>query len=780
MTPEALARLFRKDLTPGDVHVDVPGQRGGKGRRKQIADALRSVLALKSNTAHDARGRFAVSMSSTGSGFQAEITHPGGKTSTAETREHKGQHILTLVHVDEAHRGQGAGHALVSALNEKVGGPLRSSGLYSPAGKRFVTALQRQGHVTETDRGEHLIHIKKTDPGLYVARKITPACEAKLRAWCPGLDEDPHVTVLFSTKTIPWSPDVTPLTVPRSQFLGFQVLGQDRAWVLRFECAALQSRWAAAVSAGAAVTYESMQPHLTLNYTGPDAPITVPPFDLEFGPEVTGPLKTDVFKFDLEALAEAVHDSWCAHCEDPSDPHNIPYAQLSEKAKQVDRDAVLAVLRIAKADKPGQVHGAGGKYVAGSGAKKSPLHETAQFHAQVQALLEPKAPEKPMPVKPVMFTGKEGNIGKFQQKLVDQLDEAHASGNPQAVANIKLPLSASKVVKDYQKALLEHQGSELKPQYVVPVIKPKLPKPATNTEAVAAKIAGKATPHPMPALPQAPAVDTKFPADQQALFKTKVAQLQSAYQSKNPVEAIQAIPAYSPAVQTYKAQLLNTAQGWENSKPAPTLEVGQSINSLKIVSHSGAEPIKKFPERKHEDFNVAARDYRQSLTTEEKKALNSYQGGGYHEMNSTLRSNPGAGTAQHEALDRVLGGASFPHDTHVIRNFSADGLPAKAKGLVGKIIEDPAYMSSSLRGSFASNASVSLHLNVPAGSKALYLNHAYSGNGTDAYEHEVLLARRTRWRVDSVEMVNGKTVIHAHVLPVSQQPSVMKYAKHYG
>jgi len=45
-----------------------------------------------------------------------------------------------------------------------------------------------------------------------------------------------------------------------------------------------------------------------------------------------------------EALAAAVHESWLQH--NPNDKaHGVPYAELAEDAKTVDRDAVKVVLR---------------------------------------------------------------------------------------------------------------------------------------------------------------------------------------------------------------------------------------------------------------------------------------------------------------------------------------------------------------------------------------------------------------------------------------------------
>jgi hypothetical protein len=139
------------------------------------------------------------------------------------------------------------------------------------------------------------------DPGLYVARALTPACDAKLREWAqeeglPPLDANLHVTIVHSRRAFPWLAEEDTLVVPQRDFLGWQRLGTDRAVVLKLRSPSLQARWKGARRHGATWDYPAYTPHVTLYYNGPlPEEFNTPPFPLEFGPEVAGPRGTDVF-----------------------------------------------------------------------------------------------------------------------------------------------------------------------------------------------------------------------------------------------------------------------------------------------------------------------------------------------------------------------------------------------------------------------------------------------------------------------------------------------------
>lgn len=147
--------------------------------------------------------------------------------------------------------------------------------------------------------------------GLYVARRLLNAAE--LQAWwktvhpdgtAPVVDPDSHLSVAYSsTRPDDFTPDSNPVEVPASGIIGFDILGKDRALVLKVRSADLDSRFRALQSAGATSSHPSYTPHVTLCYIPegaapldvPDAYPQLPNFSLKFGPEISGPLHGNVF-----------------------------------------------------------------------------------------------------------------------------------------------------------------------------------------------------------------------------------------------------------------------------------------------------------------------------------------------------------------------------------------------------------------------------------------------------------------------------------------------------
>jgi hypothetical protein len=352
---------------------------------------------------------------------------------------------------------------------------------------------------------------------------------------------------------------------------------------------------------------------------------------------------------------------------------------------------------------------------------------------------------------------------------LDHIKELHDKGDLAGLKALKTPPTVpSSVTVAYKTEAIASLEGQLKGS----TVHFKAPEVVIDTTpSPLASAAGKK--HPMPALPPAPAVDTKYPVDQQELFKKKVKALQDAYNAPDPAGALANIPVYAPSLQTYKGELLAKVNAWEASKPFKAADVGETVSTLKVVGKSLNTPGPRadFPQVQHEHLNKAAAQYRAALPGPQAQALSSYQGSGYSSINSHLRSG-GAATEKIRNLDKALGNAVLDRDLRVIRNFGSklhEG--QKGKSLLGRIIEDPAFMSTSLHGSFGSYANTSLHLNVPKGTRGLYLN---SQGSTSAYEYEVLLPRNTRYHVDHVEYKNGQLVIKATVLPPHQQTGWVK------
>lgn len=278
-------------------------------------------------------------------------------------------------------------------------------------------------------------------------------------------------------------------------------------------------------------------------------------------------------------------------------------------------------------------------------------------------------------------------------------------------------------------------------------------------------------------LPEAPAVKTGIPEDQVKLYTDKIAKIKAAAYLSDPIASIDAIPGQSSSINAYKNAVKAAVFEHQGQK---VKEIGDTVASLKLVGTGEPLYAAKFPTRVHKDFAQEAWEWRQALPTAEKGSLSSYQGSGHSSVNYNLRhlgnkqDVSGLETATKiKNLDSIFEKASLPMDTLVIRNIgNVEQLQLSAHTLVGHVVQDPAFMSSSLNGSFGAGLPVSLHLNVPKGSKALYLT---SSGGPSANEHEVVIARRSLFRIDKVETTTGGyyskiVVIHASMLPRHLQP----------
>lgn len=163
----------------------------------------------------------------------------------------------------------------------------------------------------ETARG-WLPHHAAQEPvqGLYIGRQLTN--DDVWREWAasvglPPLDENLHVTVLYSSVATELPLAVAKVEISPDAITHIDHLGKDNALVVHFEAPELQARWQEAMDAGAVTSYDSFKPHMTLFYDENKAwdgsTIPLPGFPLIFGPESAGPVKSDVFK----AWDEAKH-----------------------------------------------------------------------------------------------------------------------------------------------------------------------------------------------------------------------------------------------------------------------------------------------------------------------------------------------------------------------------------------------------------------------------------------------------------------------------------------
>lgn len=393
----------------------------------------------------------------------------------------------------------------------------------------------------------------------------------------------------------------------------------------------------------------------------------------------------------------------------------------------------------------------------------------------VETMAMPGKPPTPLitpPDVPVQH-GTSGWAKTVQNKIL-QLQTASASSDP--INNIlkvsmlppgktpaKLTAFRDALLK-YHNQLLDVTGKAQVAEGVAPPV--AKPKAAPAAAGVAAPVQAVAAAAPKTPLPEPPVANTtKYTPEQVALYNTKLQQLKDAALGPNPFVAIDKIQGMSSSIQAYKTALLN----WiESNTVMPDAMVGETYSTYKVIAEHAVPLPPQFALASHEQMKKTSGPYRQALPYEQQSAVSYYQGSGYHALNAH-RFNPSAKLpANHVHLDKALYGHQVDRDLRVIRNIGSTALAKIAKSLKGRIIEDPAYQSTSLHGHFGSDRNVRWVMNVPKGTRGLYL----FGSGGSNYEEELLLPRNTRMAVHDVTKDGTKTVIYASVLPHHQQPSI--------
>ncbi|WP_380283336.1 putative T7SS-secreted protein [Kitasatospora purpeofusca] len=166
-------------------------------------------------------------------------------------------------------------------------------------------------------------------------------------------------------------------------------------------------------------------------------------------------------------------------------------------------------------------------------------------------------------------------------------------------------------------------------------------------------------------------------------------------------------------------------------------------------------------------------DYAASLPESQRRAVYDYtcerqatDGPTYHELNGYLRSGNGETpeVLQHIAeIDQALAGHPTPETVMVSRGTNLYHIPMEPSQMVGNIFTEEAFTSSSLGTAAFSGKDAVLHLRVPEGTPALWVEKvSYYGMG----EREVLLGRGLRWRADRVfPDENGQWQIYGDIVP---------------
>ncbi|GGO63182.1 phage minor capsid protein [Nonomuraea cavernae] len=160
---------------------------------------------------------------------------------------------------------------------------------------------------------------------------------------------------------------------------------------------------------------------------------------------------------------------------------------------------------------------------------------------------------------------------------------------------------------------------------------------------------------------------------------------------------------------------------------------------------------------------------------DELQAIRKYTGFSYSPMNRALRGPAGTGSPETrqliDDLDKAMTRQSVPEPVIVHRGVKSDftkangvdlGSQEEMEGLVGRVLRDKAYMSTSVgRNAAFSDNPIALAVRVPAGHNALNVD----GLTVNPGERELILRRNTTYIVHAVYKVNNKWFVEVEVVP---------------
>lgn len=175
-----------------------------------------------------------------------------------------------------------------------------------------------------------------------------------------------------------------------------------------------------------------------------------------------------------------------------------------------------------------------------------------------------------------------------------------------------------------------------------------------------------------------------------------------------------------------------------------------------------------------------------------RSALSNYQGSGYRWMNNSLRQQPTTNLAgindraDIEAVDRAMVKTATPEDIVVVRGDGQSGDPWRNQGgihsLVGTVQQQKGFWSTSVDSTPGFEKPYVLHIRVPAGTPAFFLDLI-----NDIGERELLLGRGLKYYVHKVEEkqspsryayggTSRKTHVYLEVLPPDLQEGIGRSA----
>jgi hypothetical protein len=180
---------------------------------------------------------------------------------------------------------------------------------------------------------------------------------------------------------------------------------------------------------------------------------------------------------------------------------------------------------------------------------------------------------------------------------------------------------------------------------------------------------------------------------------------------------------------------------------APSYVAPSTFEKLPKIVGSGDYPL--FGEQGALDWHSALGN---DLTAAQLRALKTYTGSSYSQINSTLR-NGISGTHWEEVFrDMDAGMRPIPSDVTLIRRtgYDAFGGIKDFTGMEGQSFADPGYLSTAVREGVW-HGSIEMEIHAPAGTMGRYVNPFSSHKG----EMEVILGRDTEFLIEKVERTSG-------------------------
>ena len=205
----------------------------------------------------------------------------------------------------------------------------------------------------------------------------------------------------------------------------------------------------------------------------------------------------------------------------------------------------------------------------------------------------------------------------------------------------------------------------------------------------------------------------------------------------------------------------------------PTPANGGSVTMLQVKRRDisdalAAEDYKAL----HADWKDSEAKWRSELGAGMSKAIGSYQGSGFDDINTALRSGDpvvGALSVTTKNLTKAINLAEpLDRDYVAWRGFSYPEMAQDPARFIGTVYKDEGFVSTSLEPatslSFTSSnpdKGVLMRISIPAGTPAPYLMGGGT-NGTSAWEYELLLNRGAQFQItNAYKTQDGYSVVEA-------------------